>query len=68
MDPTKEPKFDRYGVLKRGDKFVLALMNSQLQNPFMSTGEPMSEEEIRAELAKAGLPPGKIEELIAKAR
>jgi hypothetical protein len=68
MDPTKEAQVDRYGVLKSGDKFVLAFLDSQLKNPFMRTGEPMSEEDMRAELGKAGLPPAKIEELIAKAK
>ena len=68
METTNEDKFDRYGVLRSGDEFMLAFMNSQFNNPFMRTGEPMSEEDMRAELGKMGLSPTRIEELIAKAK
>ena len=63
-----ESTFDRYAVLKAGDQFVIALHNSNPGNgPFMLTGEPMAEPEMRADLATKGLSPTKIEELIGRA-
>jgi len=51
------------------EKFVVVWLDPQLpQNSFMQTTDPMSEAELRAELARRGIQSGDCDTLIQDAR
>jgi hypothetical protein len=64
--------FDSWGVLPglEEDEFVLAFRDSSPDQgkPFMKMDDPMSEEQIRAELKKIGVSDQDANSAIAKAR
>lgn len=64
--------FDSWGVLPDldEDKFVLAFKDSSPAQgqPFMRTSDPMTEEQIRAELKDGGISQDLIDSSISKAK
>ena len=64
--------FDSWGVLPglEEDEFVLAFrdFSPDQGNPFMKMGDPMSEEQIRAELKKINVSDQDANSAIAKAK
>ncbi len=64
--------FDSWGVLPdlEEGQFVLAFQDSSREQgkPFMKMGDPMSEDEIRAELKKINVSDSQADAAIAKAK
>ncbi len=65
---------NKWGVVKVGgvepERFLVVGMDSDLPpgKAFMKTGNPMSEDDIRKKLEKAGVSKSEIDALILKAR
>ena len=64
--------FDRWGVMPgpRQEEFILAFqdLNTSKGKPFMSTSQPMSEDEIRVKLKKMGVSQAQADAAIGRAK
>ncbi len=64
---------DRIAVIKAGDdpeRFIIAIMDPQMSpaSPFMRTGKPKSENDIKKDLEQMGISQDEIEGFLQRAR